>query len=67
MNNWKPISQAPRDGTVVDLWHKDGHRVENVFWDNDVGCWYQWNPRQRILTPTIFFTHFSYITGPEDL
>ena len=70
MNNWKPISQAPRDGTVVDLWHKDGYRRENAEWGLDLAFgkgWLYWVKASHNFEPDNMFTHFSYITGPEDL
>jgi hypothetical protein len=36
-NGWRPIAEAPRDGTLVDLWviepDGDQHRV--------CGCWFE--------------------------
>lgn len=29
---WRPIEEAPSDGTVVDLWMKDGTRVPECRW-----------------------------------
>ncbi len=36
---WQPISTVPRDGTVVDLWHKTAMRTTDVWWDSDDNCW----------------------------
>jgi hypothetical protein len=36
--NWQPMSTAPRDG-VVDLWHRSGFRMTDVWWDADDECW----------------------------
>jgi len=33
---WQPLETAPRDGTLVDLWHKNGFRVTEVWWADDV-------------------------------
>ena len=34
---WLPIDTAPRDGSIIDLWHKNGFRVTEVWWSDD--CW----------------------------
>jgi len=33
---WQPLETVPRDGTLVDLWHKNGFRVTEVWWADDV-------------------------------
>ena len=33
---WQPIKTAPRDGTIVDLWHKSFGRITDTWWDD---CW----------------------------
>lgn len=38
LNQWQPIASAPRDGTPVDLWHRDGFRITEQWWTDD-GCW----------------------------
>ena len=35
---WRPIATAPRDGEVIDLINKDGHRSIDVWWTEDE-CW----------------------------
>ena len=37
---WQPIDTVPKDGTIVDLWHKDGFRMIDFWWagDNDELC-----------------------------
>lgn len=36
---WQPIATAPRDGTVVDLWHKNQFRITETWWVSDDKCW----------------------------
>lgn len=35
---WKPIESAPLDGSIIDLWHKDGCIVSEEWWDEDDNC-----------------------------
>ena len=37
--DWMSIEIAPRDGTPVDLWHRQGFRVTEQWWDKDDQCW----------------------------
>ena len=34
--HWRDISTAPRDGQIVDLWHKKYGRMTDTWWDD---CW----------------------------
>jgi hypothetical protein len=36
---WQPIETAPRDGTPVDLWHRHGFRMTEIWWDAEDECW----------------------------
>jgi len=36
---WKTIESAPKDGTIVDLWHKEGFRQTDVWWDESDKIW----------------------------
>ena len=36
---WQPIETAPKDGTLVDLWHKDRFRIAETWWDPSDECW----------------------------
>jgi hypothetical protein len=42
---WRPISEAPRDGTVIDIWRVNedgtGERIPNAYWDES-GCLDMW-------------------------
>ena len=53
---WQPIATAPRDGTPVDLWHKDGFRVMDEWWDDECWCGNLWGDDQ--------FTHWMLVTPP---
>ena len=35
---WQPIETAPKDGSLVDMWHKNGFRVVETWWTDDK-CW----------------------------
>ena len=35
-NNWLLLDSVPRDGTPVDMWHKDGFRMKEVWWADDI-------------------------------
>lgn len=32
---WQPISTAPKDGTIVDLWHNRYGRITDTWWDDN--------------------------------
>ncbi|GGD30989.1 DUF551 domain-containing protein [Aureimonas glaciei] len=32
MSKWQPIETAPKDGTIVDLWHDEFGRNANCYW-----------------------------------
>lgn len=36
---WQPIKTVPKDGTPVDLWHKVGTRITDVWWEDTNDCW----------------------------
>jgi hypothetical protein len=55
---WLPIATAPRDGTVVDLWHKAGFRITEQWWDAEEGCWI------GQLFDDTHFTHWSPVITP---
>ena len=59
MSDWKPIETAPKDGTVIDLWHKNGFRITDVWWDDEDEIWTN-------LLPDSDFTHWHKITEPGD-
>lgn len=65
LDGWQDISKAPRDGTVVDLWHRHGHRVANMRWCNIENVWYEAKPCDADYWLPSAFTHFKHITGPD--
>ena len=55
-SGWLDIETAPKDGTLVDLWHEDYGRMTDTWWD---GCW--------VVTGTIDgFTHWMKIPEPPN-
>lgn len=54
---WQPIESAPRDGTLVDLWHKDGFRLTDTWWDDEDEIWV-------CLFPDGDFTHWMEVEPP---
>nr|BAR33260.1 hypothetical protein [uncultured Mediterranean phage uvMED] len=55
--DWQPIATVPRDGTVIDLWHKDGFRLCDKFWAGTKGGWSGWGDAE--------VTHWKPITNPK--
>jgi hypothetical protein len=41
MTDWQPISTAPRDGTVIDLWFAGewGRRMPDARWSEPIKAW----------------------------
>jgi len=39
VSEWQPIEAAPRDGTPIDLWHKNGFRITDTWWDAGDEIW----------------------------
>ncbi len=61
MNTWQPIEQAPKDGTVIDLWC-NGERYTDMFWSNEYDRWSHGTGAYAFFKPT----HFMRITGPGE-
>lgn len=58
LRGWQPIGTAPKDGTVVDLWHKNGFRITDQWWlDDEEECW-------TCLFSDEEFTHWAPIFTP---
>jgi len=57
MSDWQIIETAPRDGTPVDLWHRAGGRMTEVWWDDADHCW-------SCALPDSEFTHWMPIPIP---
>ena len=60
--DWQPIETAPKDGTVIDVWHKEGLRISALFWDSKEGGWCGFD---QILKDDEL-THWKPITKPEN-
>jgi len=58
--NWRPISEAPKDGTVVDLW--DGARFSDCHWSDDKERWQDGDHKRIYADPT----HFCIVTPPGE-
>jgi hypothetical protein len=43
MDEWQPISTAPKDRTI-DLWVKQGGRVPDCKWSQKHNGWMTWGP-----------------------
>lgn len=57
---WQPIETALRDGTPVDLWHKSGVRMTEIWWDDS-------DPEEPIwscLMSDDEFTHWLLVEPP---
>ena len=53
---WRPIETSPKDGTVIDLFHKKYGRIFDQWWDDE--CW--------VGTGTVDgFTHWMQIIPPD--
>lgn len=69
MSGWQPISTAPKDGTVIDLWvqwpeHNDARRTPDAHWSCAVGEWQlgQYHAGQFVHRPMI--THWMPEPAP---
>lgn len=73
MSEWRDISTAPKDGTVIDVWVNDPdgpHRQTNVFWDD--GYWVlrrnRWSSVEAFFdengVPKIKITHWRPLPPP---
>lgn len=46
---WQPIYTAPKDRTLVDLWHEDGFKIQNIFWVPEYTRWSCASEDQRFI------------------
>lgn len=37
-SGWSPIDEAPKDGTIVDLWHEEFGRQADMYWGKPQHC-----------------------------
>ena len=64
--NWRPIADAPRDGTIVLVWFPDMQTLEKCMWQEASGTDdASWTDEGRMWTPECSPTHFAYITDPN--
>jgi hypothetical protein len=54
--DWQPIETVPRDGTIIDLWHKNGFCEYEEWWDSESDCFANCNQ-------TDSYTHWRNATG----
>ena len=40
---WQPIDTAPKDGSIIDLWHRDYGRIPENWWVVEDACWCGWD------------------------
>lgn len=52
---WQTMDSFPKDGTVVDIWHKDGGRMMDEWWDEGLTC----------CLPLSDFTHWMEVIPPD--
>jgi hypothetical protein len=52
---WQSMDTAPKDGTIIDLWHSRYGRLCDVWWDD---AWVT-------AAEDNFFTHWRSILGPQ--
>lgn len=63
---WRPIEEAPKDGTVVLVWN--GRSVQRAYWDKIESAWvllFRTTTRRKpaYASPT----HFRPLPKPEDI
>lgn len=57
---WRPIEEAPKDGTLFQVWRKN-RAVVTAYWNKNLSCWK--NP--NIAIPALFEpTHFRPLPEP---
>lgn len=61
---WRPIEEAPRDGTVLDLRASD-IRWCDCFWHEDYGAWYTYQDGGHLLG--VEPSHFMPLPTPPAL
>src|SRR5579863_2124870 len=74
--SWKPIDQAPKDGTCVDLWVAwwvpssnsfSGKRVTDHRWDNASSNWVPGNGTNPQMPSLCRVTHYMDVPAPPSL
>lgn len=69
MDGWKPIEDAPRDGTEIDIWIGNslgGYRIVNCWWSAVDGYWFgpMGGPAQNLMHQAGAPTYWMPLPAP---
>lgn len=59
--DWLTIESAPKDGTPIDLWHREYGRVTDTWWDDEDKFWVSSIDLQE------GFSHWMKVTPPKEV
>lgn len=68
---WRPISEAPKDGRLIDVWTDENKRKTDVYWEPDLmESFAKKQGHKWVLSDGYFFmgtpTHFRYLPDPPE-